>query len=190
MSEKTLIERIKKNDQEALKKIYLENRIAFIHFLKKKHDANQEDALEVYQFAILRFYDNIIQDKLTTLSSSIKSYLFAIGKNVWREQQRIKQKTHYTADQQILQYILTENNDQLTLETLQEKEYHYKKLAKNLNETGATCKKLLEAFYYENKSMADIAHELGFKNSNVAKTKKRKCLNKLKTLMEEIHNES
>jgi DNA-directed RNA polymerase specialized sigma24 family protein len=41
------------------------------------------------------------------------------------------------------------------------------------------CQKVLTLFYFHNLSMEDIAQEMDFKNEDVAKNKKLKCLKRL-----------
>ena len=181
--EQRVIEQIKKGNKEALEKVYQENKEAFINFLIKIYQAKYEEALDVYQITILRFYDNIIYGKLTHLNSTLKSYLFSIGKNIYKEYLRAQQRDRNTKDQLILQFVLEESGYELEEEILKEKEIYYKKMAVALIKLGDPCKKLLESFYYEKRSMKEIAKELNFKNANVAKTKKLKCLKRLKVLI-------
>jgi len=140
--------------------------------------------LETYQFSILRLYDNIVFGRLKELSSSLQTYLFSIGKNVWREQLRLKQKESPSDTQFLLRLVMDENTSTQDEALLQEKEIKYKKMAAALLKMGNPCKALLEYFYYDKWSMQQIADALGFKNTNVAKTKKGKCLKRLKNLVQ------
>jgi DNA-directed RNA polymerase specialized sigma subunit len=53
------------------------------------------------------------------------------------------------------------------------------------------CRQLLELFYYHNLSLEIIAERLGYNNSNTAKSKKNKCMDKArdkaKELVEKFH---
>ena len=122
--------------------------------------------------------------RLQTLSSSLQTYLISIGKNVWREQQRLKQKEQPSDTQLLLRLVLSDNTNEQEEAQWQEKEKKYKKMAAALRQMGDPCKALLEYFYYEKWSMQQIADALGFKNTNVAKTKKGKCLKRLKVLLQ------
>lgn len=184
MPEKAIIEQIRKGDKGALKQVYVTHKSAFISFLISHYRATPETALEVYQFTILRLYDNIVYGKLKVLTSSLKSYLFAIGKNIWKEQVRARQKANVTTDSLLVAFVANEGNQELTEKQLQEKESYYKKMAEGLLKMGNPCKSLLEFFYYEKWSMQQIADALNFKNSNVAKTKKVKCLKRLKAIIQ------
>jgi len=184
MPETAIVNQIKKGDKAALKQVYVTHKAAFVSFLISRYRATPEAALEVYQFTILRLYDNIVQGKLQTLTSSLKSYLFAIGKNIWKEQVRARQKANVTTDSLLVAFVANEGNQEWTEQQLQEKESYYKKMAAGLLKMGNPCKALLEFFYYEKWSMQQIADALGFKNTNVAKTKKVKCLKRLKAIVQ------
>ena len=184
MTDKERIDRIRQGEKHFLKEVYLNNRTPFVRFLQKQFQASEEDALETYQFSILRLYDNIVYGRLTELSSSLQTYLFSIGKNVYREQLRLKQKENPSDTQFLLRLVMDENTTTQDEVLLQEKEIKYKKMAAGLLKMGNPCKALLEYFYYDKWSMQQIADALGFKNTNVAKTKKGKCLKRLKNLVQ------
>lgn len=46
-------------------------------------------------------------------------------------------------------------------------------------ELGETCKKVLSYYYFEGRSMKEIAELLNFANADTAKTKKYKCKKEL-----------
>ena len=62
---KNIIDLIKSGDREVLQKIYNENRDTFIKF-SKKYNVEEYDALDIYQDAVLIFYENIISGKIVS----------------------------------------------------------------------------------------------------------------------------
>jgi len=50
---------------------------------------------------------------------------------------------------------------------------------------NCACKKILILFYYENRSMKEIAEIMNLANDKVAKNKKNRCLNKLRSLAQQ-----
>src|SRR6188768_2088296 len=85
MTDAEIIDLIKKNDQRGLNTAYTAFREEFVHWLMKVQKCDKEDAREYYQAAILIVYDNIHAGKLDALRSSLKTYIFGIGKNlVWQ----------------------------------------------------------------------------------------------------------
>lgn len=53
-------------------------------------------------------------------------------------------------------------------------------LLKSLQKSGKRCLELLKAFYYDHRSMQDIAERFGFKGRRSATVQKYKCLEKVR----------
>ena len=51
-----------------------------------------------------------------------------------------------------------------------------------MDKIGEPCKSLLEAYYFQKKSMPEIADFFGYTNADNAKTQKYKCLIRLKKI--------
>lgn len=51
------------------------------------------------------------------------------------------------------------------------------------------CKTILWAYYWDGKSMKEIAATMNYNNANVAKTQKHKCMTKVKTAMADIYKQ-
>ena len=66
---------------------------------------------------------------------------------------------------------------------IMEKEKSFKLLEESILRLGNTCQQLLKLFYYEKKSMDDVAQIIGLNNAKTAKSKKYKCLQQLKNKM-------
>ncbi|HNH29124.1 MAG TPA: hypothetical protein PKU71_06855, partial [bacterium] len=60
----------------------------------------------------------------------------------------------------------------------------FKTILRCIENMGATCRKLLMMFYLEEKGMEEIAHELKFSNTDVAKAKKWQCKKELEKMVE------
>src|SRR5690606_1870039 len=123
-----------------------------------------------YQLSFFIFYDNIMTGKLENLSSNIKTYLFAIGKNKILELSRRNAKYSYNINEEI--YEMGEEE----LEMTQEREKHFHQISLGLLQLGDPCKKILEMMYYESRSMDYITEKLGYKNVDTTKNQKYKCL--------------
>ena len=85
---KLVIEKIKNGDKAQLEIIYKSHKFEFISWLTNKFHCSEEEAKDVYQFAVMTLYDNIRNERLSELSSSIKTYLFAIGKHKILEEKK------------------------------------------------------------------------------------------------------
>ena len=73
------IEDLRTGNNRIYSLLYKENKEAFYSYARK-FTISEEEIEEVYQDALVVFYENIAEGKLTSFESSIKTYLFSIGK--------------------------------------------------------------------------------------------------------------
>lgn len=173
-----IIAKIRDGDGQALEDIYLEYREPFIAWSLKNYDSTRDHAIEFYQMAILIFYDNIMMGKLTNLSGSVKSYLFAIGKNKWREYFRERKKLVSGEAVDLIGLMAEEaettNDHQL---------FQMRNALETLSERG---REILEAYYYQSLKLDEIVEKFGYKNKDTAKTAKYKSLKRLKVIIDTL----
>ena len=173
-----IIQRIKSGDEASLVEIYKQHRPAFLQWAQHSYRVDEEKAADAFQDAVVCLYRNIMQGKLQTLTSSLKTYLFAIGKNVIRKktQQPVALETE---ELWMVENLHAEPIDQFATNDRQQ-------LVARLMETiGEPCKSILELFYFRGFSMEAIAERLKYKNENVVKTQKLRCLTNLKNMVRE-----
>ncbi|MDJ1500529.1 RNA polymerase sigma factor [Xanthocytophaga agilis] len=185
MSDENIIARIRQGDESKLMAIYRAYRNDFIFWAMRHFSCNEEIAKDVFQVAITIFYENIMSGKLSKLSSSVKTYLFAIGKNKLHENQVARER-----DLKIQQFEQDKIKDGFQLEniegeTSEEKEGMYKMLEKALVELGEPCRTVLEMYYYQDLSIEELATKMDYKSTDSAKTQKYKCLTRLKKIFQE-----
>ena len=178
MSDDQIITQIKSGGQSELGLIYEEYRTEFIHWITREYHCSHEDSKDIYQLTILIFYENVRSGKLEHLVSSIKTYLFGIGKNVARENMR-KAKRNIPINQEkwLKEYLIDEPDEKVD-------ENHFSLAKKALSNLGQPCQQLVELFYYERKSMEEISVRLNYKNADTAKNQKCKCMARLRLLFE------
>lgn len=96
------------------------------------------------------------------------------AKLLWYNEARKRQKQANT-------FIPTEELE----EEWFQKEMLHQQLEKAISKLGDQCKELLQLFYGFGNSMAEIAEKLHFRNEQVAKSQKYRCLQKAKDLVKE-----
>lgn len=172
-----IIDAIKNGNEKALEDVYKAYRGEFISWCYKKYEVDNEQAKEIYQETILIFYQNLLNNSLQTLSSSIKTYLFAIGVNKVREKFREKVIPLSDTAKDLIFNNLTEPdlND--------EQEERIKTVEQCMSQLGDSCQKLLYHFYFLKLNMDSIAEKLGYKNATTAKNLKYKCIQRLQQLV-------
>jgi RNA polymerase sigma factor (sigma-70 family) len=182
-NETYLIQEIQAGNQKALQYLY-KTHYAMIENLIRKNSGSEEDAQEIYQEAMLVVYEKL-QKPDFKLSCSLKTYMYSVCRNMWMYQLRkIEQKqTRFSDFEQFIPVdeILTEGENP---------EYE-SILGEVMLLIDDKCRQLLELFYYHNLSLEIIAERLGYNNSNTAKSKKNKCMDKArdkaKELVEKFH---
>jgi RNA polymerase sigma-70 factor (ECF subfamily) len=180
-AEQVVIEKIRNGDKRQLEAIYKAHKVEFVNWITGQYHCSEEDAKDIYQFAIITFYDNIKTEKLNVLNSSVKTYLFAIGKHKALEQQKASVKYRYLQEGQELPVPdIGKWDDELYEESLQLVE-------KCLEKLGEPCKSLLELYYFHGLSMEEIADKMNYKNRFTSKNLKYKCVKRLRRLyLEEL----
>lgn len=174
-----IIQRIRSGGQTELGFIYEEYRSEFLQWITKEYHCSMDDGKDMYQLTILIFYDNIKRGKLEHLVSSVKTYLFGIGKNLAKDNMR-KEKKNIPINQEkwIKEYLIDEPD-----EPIDERIFGFAKQA--LQKLGQPCQRLIELFYYENKSMQEITEAMQYKNPETAKNQKCKCMARLRKLVDQ-----
>src|SRR5690554_2756328 len=73
------IRSLQHGDTAVLDEIYLQYKGGFLEYAKR-YPIDQDVVRDIYQDSMIALYENIVQGKLNGLKSSIKTYLYAIGK--------------------------------------------------------------------------------------------------------------
>jgi len=173
--EQELIADLQNGNKTALAEVYTNFREEFVLF-SKKYALPEDDALDIFQDSIIALFENAQKKKLDTLKSSVKTYLFAIGKyKIYKVL-----KTRSTGESAIsdellenLEFNEPDTNDELTI-----------KMQKAYKNLGEQCKKVLRLSFYEGKTNEEIVEELNYTSKDVLKSQKSRCIKKLKELIE------
>lgn len=170
-----LAELIKKNDDQAIQKVYEENRNGFILFASR-YNLEREDIIDIYQDAVIVFIENIQRGKIEDFTSSVSTYLFGIGKLMIF--QKAKQKGRLIHHEDLEKFELEDH-----LPDENEKNERVRLLQEGFKKLGNPCRHILGLFYYEEKKLEEIQTLLGYSSKNVLKTQKSRCLKQLKDLI-------
>ena len=178
-----LLHEIRIGTKDVLKKLYDDYREMFGKWAKNHYGCSEEEAGEAYQRAFITLYYNVKNGKLTELKSSIKTYLFAVGKNVLREQFKDKHAKMLPLEEEIYQQQI----DASIMD--QYEDNHTKSLVKRLlDRIGEPCKTVLDLFYFKQYSMEAIAAHQNYKTEQIAAKRKFICLKQLRALLLEARD--
>jgi RNA polymerase sigma-70 factor (ECF subfamily) len=164
------------DENQALKDIYRLYRKDCILFARRKYGLNEEDAIDVFQQSVLILYHNTATGKFTQLTSGVKSYLLGIIRLKSLEITRTSSRTIYPED---LNATLAAIPDS----PLEEESSMVTLLKSLLPRLGASCRQLLELYYYRDLSINQIAEGSDYSGPDSVKTQKYKCIKRLQSMM-------
>lgn len=174
--ELSVILQIRNGDPKAITTLYKEFKSSFLSYASR-FSIDENDAIDVYQDTIITLYENILSGKLTTLTSSIKTYVFAIGK--YKIYNKLKTNTKAPIHDE-LEIDWHEEKDE---ELLEIKEENILKLQIAYQQLGTKCKEVIKLYYYDNLSIDDIRVRLGYASKDVVKSQKSRCIKRIKEIV-------
>ncbi|WP_130735803.1 RNA polymerase sigma factor [Flavobacterium sp. J27] len=179
MSKTFSIEDLRSGNDKFYSILYKEHKDAFMNYARK-FGLTEEEMEDIYQEALIVFYENIATGKLTSFESTIRTYIFSIGKYKIHELLRTKKKLINTIvldEIENMEAIENWNNTEAQLDQYQEQ---LKFAFKNL---GKRCQRILELFYTENKSIKEIVQLENYENENTVKAQKSRCMKSLREMI-------
>lgn len=173
-----LLEKIKAGDEAPLRELYRDHRDEFINWAAQQFNAEAQDAAEIFQRAIIIFFNNVSNGKLSRLDASPKTYLFAVGKNLLKKNYQQKNRIELSGD------LYSHSTDHLDFTLFQEMDLNHlqKTLQKLLNQLSETCRKIINLYYYLDYSLDAIRESLNYSSVETAKSMKYKCMQQLREL--------
>ncbi|MEO9482623.1 MAG: sigma-70 family RNA polymerase sigma factor [Ekhidna sp.] len=176
-SEKELLADIRGGNSRAMERLYLKYRKEFVNWSIGKFGISENDALDHYQDTITIFFEKVMNGSIEEVGSTLKTYLFGIGKNRVRQQFDIQNRDE-KHEEGLTEHYRFLANDEDAAEAYAQARNETRKLFDGL---GNACKEILKLFYFEKKSMSEIADILGHKSEGVSRTTKKRCLEKLRS---------
>lgn len=177
-SEEAIVEGLRDKDHEIIRFLY-RNYFDSIQGLILKNSGNTEDAEDIFQDALIVVYKKIRNNELK-LSCSLKTYLYAISRNLWLQKLQNKQNKNTgfvdIADESEKPFELNENFVEHEKYNLYQK--HFIKLSED-------CQRVLKLFL-KKVSLKEITKIMNFNSVDYTKTRKYLCK---KTLKERILND-
>lgn len=170
ISDEEILKKIQKGDQAMVDFLYKKNYRMVISYIQK-NSGTEEEAKDIFQESIVVFWQKAASGNLI-LTSKISTYIFSIAQNLWRKE--LDRKSRNSGEM-----------IEISEETNHDREEKIKIIHDSLNKIGSTCKELLAYYYFEDRSMNDIAQIMGFANADTVKSKKYKCKQELDRYIKE-----
>ena len=175
-SDAKILDLIRKGDDKGLVMLYEANRKP-IRALVTRNNGTEDDANDLLQEAVIVLWERIRTGRFE-YKAQLSTFIYATVKNLWlRRLARTRREA--PADIEALSGRIEEAS---TLDVLVESE-EAQAVSKALTQLGDPCKTLLILYYWEQRTMEQIAATLHFANADTAKSKKYQCKKALQKLL-------
>jgi len=178
--EKKDIKALVLSNPKEISRLYYGNRDPFLNF-GKKYGLSFDDLSDIYQEAFIALRKHAISGKLDTVNSSLKTYLFGIGKFMIFDLLKEKKKTTsyesslHVTDETIEIVPFENTTEELTIEQHLLRTF-FKKL-------GKKCQEMLTLFYSRGLSIDEIVEFTDYTSNSVVRSQKSRCLKTLKEMI-------
>jgi RNA polymerase sigma factor (sigma-70 family) len=188
MTDSQLLLGITQNDERAWRFICKNMKFGFDSIIKQASSSanlSQEDVDDIFQESCVVLMHNAKGGKIAvTREGAIFSYLVEVGKLKTRN--LLRKRRCITSDDMVTFSLSQHNNEEsdMTIDEKQQMQNDF--LDKVLDLLPSECRTLLKHFYWDHKPMDEIASILGMRNADSAKSKKSKCMNKIKDIATQL----
>ena len=201
MKDNEIIRGIRENSESAWRTLFYETHARFLPVIAKLLGRKSEtDCEDIYELACQDLMENVKEGKLVEgESTNVAGYLYTIcwrRANRERESRKVEEKRlsrgvkFHVVEEDLEQYsperLMGYDPMAEDLADLEAKEKALEFLDKVLAGIPESCRKILRRYYWDQLSMKDIAAAMGLKNEDSAKTTKNKCMNKFKSVANEM----
>lgn len=177
LTDEELLSRIKKGDDTAFRVLY-KTTFPMVKQFVLNNNGKSEDAEDIFQDGMIALWDNIKQGKFVMREDvKISSYLNKICRYRWLE--RLK-SAGYKRSVKLPDHVDSADTGSDVLVDLISNE-EITQFEDRFRQLGDKCQEILKLYYYEKKSMTEIAEILGMQPNSV-KNEKYRCMERLKKL--------
>ena len=168
--------RLRNDDKKALEEVYVMYKEAFVNY-GLRFNLDREDLIDVYQDSVIAMYQNFVTKKTQLDNSSLKTYLFSIGKH--KIYDRLKERKQFVGA-----VVVEDDYEEVNLDenALTKEQQLLRQYFKRL---GESCQHILKLFYYRSLSIKEIVQQTQYKDENTVKSHKSRCLKKLIALIKQ-----
>ncbi|MBQ6227699.1 MAG: sigma-70 family RNA polymerase sigma factor [Prevotella sp.] len=161
-------------------RIYDELRPDFIGMMKSRYTKASTEVLEeAFQDAMHQLYVDVKSGRIERYEKSIRSYVFTVGRNKAIDQlRRLHPDRQVETPVEELDVYRNLSYEENPVEDAEKRGIVFRLV----HSIGEPCSRVLTYFFYDVMPMREIAEAMGYKSSDVAKTTKKKCLEKVKVV--------
>jgi RNA polymerase sigma factor (sigma-70 family) len=160
---------LKSNDNFAYEILYKFYYPSVKNFIVKNNGC-EDDAKDIFQETILVLLQKVPKNDFN-LTSSLKTYIFAISSNLWLKRLRDSNKIVRSELDLYEKYLTDYDESEEEIRQL-----NSKKTSNIFTRITLKCTSLLKAIFYDEKNIETVTKEFGYTNKHNAQNQKFKCL--------------
>ena len=168
MDDQAIIAGILEKDDSIYKKLYDEY-YPLIEKYVLQNSGDTHDAKDIFQDITIILFDKASKQNLH-LTSSLKTFIYSIGRNLWLKKLREKKGVNVNDSE----YIEESPEDKIIENEINKN--LLQKLGRAFHKMTNHCKILLYSMFFKKKSPINIMEEKGYKNIHTVQNQKYKCL--------------
>jgi RNA polymerase sigma factor (sigma-70 family) len=166
----------KREDAEGLMMLYKANRREVTAYVVN-NSGTSEEAEDMLQEAVVVLWEKVRSGDFQ-YQAKLSTFVLAIVKNMWRRHLARRRREVPQGDR----LDMAQDGNLSPLDALIESE-RARLVRGAMKKLGDPCKKLLLLFYWEERSLEEIAAIMGFANADTVKSKKYQCKKVLESLI-------
>lgn len=174
MTDQQIIDGFRNNDRKIINRFYAANKGAFFNHFRNTYGKDDDYLIDLYQDANVTLWENIQKGKLGKMTSTLTTYLFAVGKYKMMANDRKFKEMTTEMDLQNLDLVDSDADE------MEEKEEKERKIDEIVSKMTYPCSDILRMHYWEKLSGEEIATQMNYASTDAVKTQKYKCMQKLK----------
>lgn len=177
LDDQQIVDKLGNGDESLFRQLYSQYKDDFQEWARNNFSLDVEDALDIFQDALIALYDNAVKGKLTNLTVKLKTYLYAIAKHLIYRRYRQTKNIIYTDNPGNSMNDVPFEELAIEDEGLTERQLE---VVRALDTMREPCQSILKLFYYRSYSMEEMAERFGYKNTTTMKMTKMRCMNELR----------
>ncbi len=179
------LEGLAQNDYQILEEIDQRYRGILTNWVRN-NSGNTEDAEDLFTETLLAIFDRLQKPKPLILTRPFSAYFMGVAKNKWYEQLRKRKKEERVRNDQVQQYI-DESDESIEEELIQIEaaSERFQRLEKTFVQLSELCQQLIDLFFNRGLTTSEIVARLNFNSEDTYYVRKKKCLDRWRTLLGE-----
>jgi RNA polymerase sigma factor (sigma-70 family) len=172
LTDEVLVEQLKAEHSasfQLLYKFYYPSVASFV----RQNMGNTEDAEDIFQETIVVLLRKVRQPEFA-LTSSLKTYLYAIAKNLWLKRLR---SNKLISVEDFEKYLVENTSFSIELKPELSKEEKVDRWIKRITDN---CQRILKAIFFNHEKMETLMKKMGWRNKHVAANQQYKCIQQIK----------